>query len=91
MPKKQKMLAEIYLSGKWDLNPQPRVWGTRYLPIDILPHTRFKAGFVNRLYTHAIYINEGFVRFPGIPTAMERRRPGYAHFAPSHIVRETHC
>ena len=61
------MLAEIYLSGKWDLNPQPRVWGTRYLPIDILPRLRFKAGFVNRFYTYAIYINRGFVRFPVSP------------------------
>ena len=61
------MLAEIYLSGKWDLNPQPRVWGTRYLPIDILPQLRFKACFVNRLYSYAIYINEGFVRFPVSP------------------------
>lgn len=25
---------------------------------------RFKASFVNRLYSYAIYINEGFVRFP---------------------------
>lgn len=55
------------MSGKWDLNPQPRVWGTRYLPIDILPRLRFKAGFVNRLYYHVIYINEGFVRFPVSP------------------------
>ena len=33
----------------------------------LYPQLRFKACFVNRLYSYAIYINEGFVRFPVSP------------------------